>query len=119
MLVQDAAYVEATDTIFGGADWASIDIRDRATATITECHILNVGEYSVRVRSYFLPGTYPIHLENNWWGTTDESQVAQWIYDEPDPPGVNATPIWQPILGQPVPTEATSFGKLKSRFRSP
>jgi len=119
MLVYDAAHVEATDNILGGADWATVDIRDRATINFYENHILNLGEYSVRVRDYFLPGTYPIHLENNWWGTMDETQVEQWIYDAPDPAGVFTPIYWQPILGAPVPTEETSFGSLKARFQSP
>jgi hypothetical protein len=117
--VRDGSFVEATDNEFGGAVDATVLITDRATASFYENHILNLGEYSLRVMFYALPGTYPLHFENNWWGTDDEAQVAQWIYDEPDPPGINATPIWQPILGMPVPTEETSFGSLKARFQSP
>ena len=61
----------------------------------------------------------PIHLDltGNWWGTDNPAEVAQWIWDGNDDPDQHYFFDYLPMLGGPVPTEAVTWGAVKSLFR--
>lgn len=61
------------------------------------------------------PVTYD--LTNNYWGTTEEAQIQEWIIDVNDDPTTCATVQYSPFAGQSVPTEAMSWGGLKVLWR--
>lgn len=56
-------------------------------------------------------------LRNNYWNTTSEADIQSWIIDHNDDPNIPATVLYLPFVGQPVPTETTSWGDLKALFR--
>lgn len=56
-------------------------------------------------------------LTNNWWGTSSASEIASWIVDNSDDPGIGATVLYTPFAGQSVPSETTTWGDLKALFR--
>jgi hypothetical protein len=56
-------------------------------------------------------------LTENYWGTSDITDIQAWIIDHNDDPNIAATVLYQPFVGQPVPTESTSWGDLKALFR--
>lgn len=79
-------------------------------------HILNGGALSVWALDD-LADARTLSLENNWWGTSDSAQIEEWIYHAPDDPETNGLTIdYMPFYGGPVPTEASSVGRLKGQF---
>ena len=63
-----------------------------------------------------------LDFRNNWWGTTDLDSIQAWIVDADHPLNANdpreeGYVEFLPILGESVPTESNSVGRLKGRFR--
>lgn len=58
-------------------------------------------------------------LTNNYWGTTEASDIEEWIVDINDDPGVLATVLFEPFSTDPLPVEEgqKSFGGVKAMFR--
>ena len=105
------------NVLFGGADatigstGSRIDFHDN--------HILNAGGYSVKV-DYFgasRQDTLLLDLRNNYWGTTDRDQIADWILDGNDIEGLETYVLFEPYLDQPTPNEELSWGELKELYR--
>ncbi len=80
-------------------------------------HILRQGDgWLVRTPSIWpWPETHA-DLRNNWWGTDDAAEIAQWIWDGNDQPNAPLFIDFEPFLGGPVETEQTSWGAVKSLF---
>jgi hypothetical protein len=79
-------------------------------------HFLNAGGLSVEAggRPY---EPEVVSLAENWWGTTDLTQIEDWILHRPDEPENRGITIeYQPIAGEPIPASGKSIGNLKSRF---
>ena len=99
-----------TDATIGCAG-SHIDFHDN--------HILNAGGYSVKV-DYFgasKQDTLLLDLRNNYWGTTDRDQIADWILDGHDIEGLETYVLFEPYLDQPTPNEELSWGELKELYR--
>jgi len=62
------------------------------------------------------PNPPEIDLTNNYWGTTDPAQIAEWIHDANDDPQVTGVVLFEPFAEQSVPTAKSSIGRLKSRY---
>lgn len=85
-------------------------------ATLHNSHILPASGLAVNCFAY--PGTYNVlDLTENYWGTTDPAEIALMINDLKDDPEVHCTVNFVPFADGPVPTEATSWGSVKSMFR--
>jgi len=98
--------LEVYDSILEGGTYATIN--STTTIIVRNSHILNAGGLSVK-GLVSAPNEY-LDLRENWWGTSDASQIASWIDDQ------YGTVTWQPIQLGPVPTESTSIGELKASF---
>jgi hypothetical protein len=61
----------------------------------------------------------PTHLDftENYWGTTDSDEIAQWIFDGHDDEDVWMYVDYLPLADGPVATERTTWDSLKSMFR--
>jgi hypothetical protein len=55
-------------------------------------------------------------LSNNYWGTADPNQVAQWIWDGIDDPSIKAVVQYLPISTGPIATEPKSWGEVKTLY---
>jgi len=62
------------------------------------------------------PSPPEIDLTNNYWGTTEPAQIAEWIHDANDDPQVTGVVLFEPFAEQSVPTAKSSIGRLKSRY---
>lgn len=64
---------------------------------------------------------YDLDLTGNYWGTDSASQIATWIDDyndhHPMENGAYVIVRYAPFEDQPVQTEQTSWGAVKSLFR--
>jgi hypothetical protein len=54
---------------------------------------------------------------NNYWGTTDETELQSWIIDSNDDASICATVLYSPFAGQSVPTENLTWGDVKALYR--
>lgn len=71
----------------------------------------------VRTGGYYPWDSAYIDLTQNWWGTTDLDEIAEWIYDGSDDENDNIYIEYEPILGGSVPAEQTTWSDLKSLYR--
>jgi len=56
-------------------------------------------------------------LTNNYWGTSNAADIAQWITDKNDDPAILAEVLYDPFSGSALPAENKSWGSVKALFR--
>ena len=115
MQISDGSEVTARRNVLHGSDQATIFIALAGSVHFEQNHILHGNGPTLDVRYYGYSG-YDLDFRNNWWGTTDSTQIAEWIVDATDDPFRGETVEWWPILSHPVSAEKTSLGALKRRF---
>jgi hypothetical protein len=107
--------VEIRDNVLhNGAD-GTVVLFGSSDTVARNNHILPGAGPSVHLQFYGANG-YTVDFRNNWWGTTDSTQVAEWILDANDEPERGEVVDFWPILDAPVPVEPVSIGSLKSKF---
>lgn len=57
------------------------------------------SEYNYRARSWLNPGTATLDATNNWWGTADDTQIQNALYDYLDDPALSPTINYIPYQG--------------------
>ena len=109
-----------TGNRFMGGTFATVYLRspDAPPAFFQGNHIINDGGWSLRAQRRTPPvqGVMDVDFSGNYWGTNDEFQITDWIYDIRDDASNFIRVEWRPIEGGPVSSETTSFGDLKARF---
>ena len=114
--------VTARNNLFIGGSWTCLEI-NRTPMDFHQNHIINGGGPSVRALWERGNLTEPVvvDLTENYWGTDDPAQIAAWIDDYNDYPPQD---LWHyvifdftPYADQPVQTERTTLGAVKSLFR--
>ncbi|PID81792.1 hypothetical protein CSB20_01130 [bacterium DOLZORAL124_64_63] len=65
---------------------------------------------------YMYPGEI-LNMENNYWGTTDEEEIAARIIDGNDNPDIEFTVDFLPLADGPVPTERIALDGVKALYR--
>jgi hypothetical protein len=114
-LTEYASMVTGIGNVFEGGDTATIASID-AGLVLHNCHILRgTGDY-VYLNGYEGESEV-LDLTNNYWGTTDADQIAAWIHDGNDDPGIHAIVNFEPFSGQPLGSEQRSWGGVKALFR--
>ncbi len=63
------------------------------------------------------PWDYHVDLTNNYWGTTDLEEIAEYIFDGNDFPGSDLIIDFAPIADGPVSTETTTLEGIKAMYR--
>lgn len=81
------------------------------------CDFVKGSGVVIRAERFCSLGPVSYDLTNNYWGTTDEAQIQEWIVDVNDDPTTCATVQYSPFAGQSVPVEAKSWGGLKALWR--
>ena len=116
-LTVDQGRLDATRlTITNITDYGLIVDR-RCQLTIRDSNLLVDPGWLVYCQNSVYDAPYTIDLTGNYWGLTDAAAIAARIRDHADDPGVPATVLYQPFVGQPVSVEAVSWGELKAQFR--
>ncbi len=110
-----SAFVE--NTILSGGSDSVVRLRDADAVTIHGCDFVRGVGPVIRCSRQAALGLVAHDVANNYWGTSEESQVQEWIIDMVDDPNIYATVLYSPFAGQSLPTESTSWGDLKASFR--
>lgn len=108
--------VTGSNNVFGGGAYATIWCSN-GMIYLNGCEILNGGGPTVKLDAFVNPPLRTLDLTNNYWGTESAATIAGWILDYYDDVRLYAKVQYEPFLGQPVPTESTSWGDLKAGFR--
>jgi hypothetical protein len=100
-----------------GGTYATI-VNDGRMLEMHGNHILNAGGRSVLLRYGFsnLPDQY-LDLRNNFWGTTDGDQIAEWIWDGNDDPSIHGFVLYEPFATSQIGTEQQSWGRVKELYK--
>lgn len=100
-----------------GGTTATVRTTYRSAVTFNNNHILNGGALSIWARNGGSPPVKTQDFTGNFWGTTDTTQIDEWIYDVNDDPVVNYILVdYTPLAEQPISVEQSSFGRLKARY---
>ena len=117
-------YVEGVDSeLHGnhlsltGGTYYTIQAITGGSLTLRDCDILNGGgQGTVLIGSSPASGA-EVDLRECYWGTTDSTQIAQWIYDGNDDPQLIKVQ-YMPVLDKSItPAQEESIGGLKALFR--
>ena len=104
-IVAGQGLLECSNTIIGGG--TNSTITTTTSLIFRNNDILNGGNWTLRSQG---PAFEPVDVAQNWWGTTDTTQIAAWIDD------LNDTVTYLPILDRSVDTEPMSVGGFRTRF---
>jgi hypothetical protein len=114
--------VIARNNLFIGGTGTTLEII-RTPMDFHQNHIINGGGTSVAAlwERGSLIEPVVVDLTENYWGTDDPAQIAEWIFDyndyDPPNPGCWVIIDFEPFADQPVQTESTTWGAVKSLFR--
>jgi hypothetical protein len=108
--------LSGSDNVFLGGAETTFYLQGSYDVDMSNNNILNNGGYTIWCASYFQqPAT--IHLEENYWGTTDLEEISDWIWDGSDDPGIRAVVEYEPILMYPVGVESPPRATAKLAIR--
>ncbi len=110
------ASVSGSGNVFGGGTFATISDVNSVFTNFHGNHILNAGGYSVKLAAFIYSPAVYLDLTNNYWGTSDANQIAQWIWDKSDDASIQAYVNYEPYAGGPVSTEPKTWGELKTLY---
>ena len=110
------SHATGSGNIFEGGSYATIRCVD-CTMDFHGNHILNAGEFSVRLLSFPNQPLGDIDLTNNYWGTSDSEQIAEWIEDGHDDPGIDGFVLYEPFSAGPMGSKRKSWGAVKNLYR--
>jgi hypothetical protein len=117
LLVDQRTSATVENSVLTGGSNSVVLAQDSEALTIHGCDFLKGSGPIVRCSRPSVWGAVTYDLTNNYWGTTDEIQVQDWIIDSGDDASIYATVLYSPFAGQSVPTESTTWGDLKALFR--
>jgi hypothetical protein len=116
LFVSSGSVVNGSNVIIEGTSVAALFVAAEARVTLRNSHLLPASGLGVLAIAYTgIPVV--LDLSGNYWGTTDTAIIDGMISDGNDDPAVHATVQYLPIANGPVPTDATSWGSVKSMFR--
>jgi hypothetical protein len=115
--VNSYSHAQCEGNQFLGGSFATLIIGSQSTLFAHNNHILNNGGPSVLVQDYFNPPDVYFHMSNNYWGTSDAAQIAEWIQDGHDDSSVHAFVLYEPFHDGPVGTEQQTWGGVKNLYR--
>ncbi len=112
----------ATNNVFLGGSYTAIEVA-YSPMDFHGNHLISRGGLSVA--ALWLRGgleqPYDLDLTGNYWGTDDPAQIETWIDDYNDHSPMDNLHFvivrYAPFADQPVETEATTWGAVKSLFR--
>jgi len=93
-------------------------IRSPSTVHINANDLISPQGYLAYLTGDLFGAIKHYDFTNNYWGTTDSTEIAARIYDNHDDTLERGIADFTPFAGEPVPAEATSFGGLKAKFQT-
>jgi hypothetical protein len=108
--------VTATSNLLNGGSYATI-VSCTSDLMLHGNDILNGGGDTVKLACYVSPPVVVLDLTDNFWGTTDANQIAQWIWDGNDDPAIHGFVDFEPFAGGPIPSDERSWGEVKNLYR--
>lgn len=118
---QAGIYIPNHSTSLIGQD---VTLTDQSYASIVigagdlelhDCDIINGGGFSVLCDASW-PDPFHADLTDNYWGTDQADQIAEWIWDATDDPELSCTVDYIPFQG-PVAVESHTWSDVKGLFR--
>jgi len=116
-LIDDRTSATVENSVLTGGSDAVVYAHDADAITIHGCDFVKGAGPVFRCERSAALGSVTYDVTNNYWGTSDESQIREWIIDSNDDASIFATVQYSPFSGQSVPTETTSWGDVKVLFR--
>jgi hypothetical protein len=92
-------------------------IRSPSTVIAHENDLVSSQGYLAYISGHLALGIKHYDFTGNYWGTTDSEVIADRIWDYNDFSQVQAVIDFEPFAGEAVPSDGTSFGKLKAQFQ--
>ncbi len=117
VLLNQRTGMHVQDSYLSGGTNSVIFARDAEDVSVHGSDLICASGPVIRCTRPAVWGPVTYDLTDNYWGTTSEDQIRDWIIDSNDDPSIAATVLYSPFAGQSVPTEATSWGDLKALFR--
>ena len=117
--VNSGSSLRAENCIFGGGpQHATVHLTAAAQVSLNGCHILNGGGLSVMHEFYWEHyGFFVQDMTGNYWGTTDPTVVAEWIWDGNDDSGIHSIVNYLPMADGEVSVESHTWSEVKALFR--
>jgi hypothetical protein len=113
------ALVTGANNIFSGGNnvWGTIRISGNGSqVSLQGNHIFKTDDFAVKIVS-FMDEFVEQDLTNNYWGTTDPDEIAEWIWDGNDDSTIHSVVNFSPIADGQVSSEAVEWDSLKAMFR--
>ena len=109
-------FLSGSGNILEGGSFATIVLSYQSVAeNFHDNHILNAGGLSLDASlGLFPPRNFD--FTNNYWGTADPGQIAEWIEDRNDNSSSWMFIDYQPFHTDPVGTKPKSMGSFKALF---
>ena len=117
ILIDDRTSATVENSVLTGGSDSVVYAHDADAITIHGCDFVKGAGPVFRCERSAALGPVTYDVTNNYWGTSDESQIREWIIDSNDDASIFATVQYSPFSGQSVPTETTSWGDVKVLFR--
>jgi hypothetical protein len=115
--IDDRTSATVENSVLTGGSDSVVYAHDADAITIHGCDFVKGAGPVFRCERSAALGPVTYDVTNNYWGTSDESQIREWIIDSNDDASIFATVQYSPFSGQSVPTETTSWGDVKVLFR--
>ena len=117
VLFDRGTQVTGRHLVLAGGTVYTVSAEAGASLILRDCDILNGGgQGTVLAADNPLTGAV-VDLRECYWGTTDSTQIAAWIYDGNDDPQMNVKVQFMPFRTSTTPARQQSVGGLKAWFR--
>ncbi len=107
----------AHQSIFSGGYWSIIEFDSASSSVVSDCSLFPGSGPAIRSFRHPSYGEVIHDLRNNYWGTEDGDEITALILDGVNDPENTSTVLFEPFVGGPVATKATSLDGLKAMYR--
>ena len=115
-ILDKGTQVTGRNLVLTGGTFYTVLVAAGASLTLRDCDILNGGGQGTVQSTNLTTTDGVVDLRECYWGTTDSTQIAQWIYDGNEDPLFTKVE-YLPFRANSVPTESKSVGGFKALFR--
>ncbi len=115
--VSGSSEISGSGNIFWGGLYTTI-LDDGCQMHLRGNHILNAGGMSALLGDgwdYF--PAWHLDLSENYWGTTERTQIVAWIWDWYDDAQICGFVMYDPFILGPIGTEQQSWGQVKALYK--
>lgn len=117
LLIGQRTSATVQGSVLAGGSTAVVNAADSDALSVHQCDIVRGSGPAILCHRPAAWGAVMYEFADNYWGTTDEAQIREWIIDSNDDASIFATVQYTPFSGQSVPVESTTWGDLKALWR--